>query len=43
MVNDLDTRTTVAYAMNKMDAHFTSSERTDGYVRTAFACLEALR
>jgi len=43
VVNDLDTRTTVAYAMNKMDAHFTSSERTDGYVRTAFACLEALR
>jgi hypothetical protein len=43
VVNDLDTRTTVAYAMNKMvGAHFISSERTDAYVRTAFDCLEAL-
>ena len=39
VVNDLDTRTTVAYAMNRMDAHFTSSARTDAYVRTAFECL----
>ena len=39
VVNDLDTRTTVAYAMNKMAAHFTSSPRTDGYVRTAFDCV----
>ena len=43
VVNDLDTRTTVAYAMNKMaGAHFISSARTDAYVRTAFDCLEAL-
>ncbi len=39
MVNDLDSRTTVAYAMNRMADHVTSSPRTDGYVRTAFACL----
>ncbi len=43
VVNDLDRRITVAYAMNKMVDHFTSSERTDAYVRTAFECLEALR
>lgn len=42
VVNDLDRRTTVAYAMNRMEQHFTSSARTDGYVRTAFTCLEAL-
>lgn len=42
VVNDLDRRTTVAYAMNKMVGHFTSSPRTDGYLRTAFACLEDL-
>ncbi len=43
VVNDLDRRTTVAFAMNRMvGAHFISSERTDAYVRTAFACLEAL-
>ena len=42
VVNDLDSRTTVAYAMNKMvGAHFISSERTDAYVRTAFDCVEA--
>lgn len=40
VVNDLDRRTTVAYAMNRMVTHFTSSPRTDGYLRTAFACLE---
>lgn len=40
VVNDLDRRTTVAYAMNRMVPHFTSSPRTDAYVRTAFACLE---
>jgi CubicO group peptidase (beta-lactamase class C family) len=40
VVNDLDRRTTVAYAMNRMVSHFTSSPRTDGYLRTAFACLE---
>jgi CubicO group peptidase (beta-lactamase class C family) len=40
VVNDLDRRTTVAYAMNRMVGHFTSSPRTDGYLRTAFACLE---
>jgi CubicO group peptidase (beta-lactamase class C family) len=42
VVNDLDRRTTVAYAMNRMVDHFTSSERTDAYVRTAFACVDAL-
>jgi len=40
VVNDLDRRTTVAYTMNRMVPHFTSSARTDGYLRTAFACLE---
>jgi CubicO group peptidase (beta-lactamase class C family) len=40
VVNDLDRRTTVAYAMNRMVPHFTSSPRTDDYLRTAFACLE---
>ena len=43
VVNDLDRRVTVAYAMNRMDQHFTSSARTDAYVRTAFACVEAAR
>jgi CubicO group peptidase (beta-lactamase class C family) len=43
VVNDLDRRTTVAYAMNQMvGSHLISSPRTDGYVRTAFECLEAL-
>jgi CubicO group peptidase (beta-lactamase class C family) len=42
VVNDLDRRTTFAYAMNRMVDHFTSSPRTDGYVRTAFDCLEGL-
>ncbi|WP_028639173.1 EstA family serine hydrolase [Nocardioides sp. URHA0032] len=42
VVNDLDRRTTVAYAMNRMVGHFTSSPRTDGYLRTAFACLEGV-
>lgn len=41
VVNDLDRRVTVAYAMNRMENHFVSSPRTDGYVRTAFACVEA--
>jgi CubicO group peptidase (beta-lactamase class C family) len=41
VVNDLDRRTTFAYAMNRMVDHFTSSPRTDEYVRTAFACLGA--
>jgi CubicO group peptidase (beta-lactamase class C family) len=40
VVNDLDSRTTVAYAMNRMENHFTSSARTDGYVRTAFDCVK---
>ena len=39
VVNDLDRRVTVAYAMNRMVDHFTSSGRTDAYVRTAFGCL----
>ncbi|GAB3865217.1 EstA family serine hydrolase [Nocardioides maradonensis] len=41
VVNDLDRRVTVAYAMNRMVDHFTSSERTDTYLRTAFACLDS--
>jgi CubicO group peptidase (beta-lactamase class C family) len=40
VVNDLDRRVTVAYAMNRMEQHFTSSPRTDDYLRTAFACLD---
>ncbi|MGY2702009.1 hypothetical protein ACVW2K_001593 [Nocardioides sp. HB32] len=28
--------------MNRMVGHFTSSPRTDGYLRTAFACLEGV-
>jgi CubicO group peptidase (beta-lactamase class C family) len=43
VVNDLDRRTTLAYAMNRMENHFTSSPRTDAYVRTAFECVEKLR
>jgi CubicO group peptidase (beta-lactamase class C family) len=39
VVNDLDRRVTIAYAMNRMVDHFTSSARTDGYVRTALECL----
>jgi CubicO group peptidase (beta-lactamase class C family) len=42
VVNDLDTRTTVAYAPNKLADHMIASPRTDAYVRTAFACLENL-
>lgn len=41
VVNDLERRVTVAYAMNRMTQHMTSSERTDAYVRTAFECVEA--
>lgn len=41
VVNDLDRRTTVAYAPNRMEPHYTSSARTDAYLRTAFGCLEA--
>lgn len=40
VVNDLDRRTTVAYAPNKMADHMLASPRTDAFVRTAFACLE---
>jgi CubicO group peptidase (beta-lactamase class C family) len=38
VVNDLDRRITIAYAMNKMVNHYTTSPRTDAYVRTAFEC-----
>lgn len=37
VVNDLDSRTTVAYAENKLADHMVSSPRTDAYVRTALA------
>lgn len=40
VVNDLDTRTTFAYAENKLADHVVASPRTDAYVRTAF---EAVR
>lgn len=39
VVNDLDHRVTVAYAMNRMENHFVSSARTDEYLHTAFGCL----
>lgn len=42
VVNDADRRFTVAYAPNQLAEHLVSSPRTDGYVRTAFDCLEAL-
>jgi CubicO group peptidase (beta-lactamase class C family) len=41
VVNDLDRRTTFAYTMNKMVNHYTASARTDAYLRTAFACVDA--
>ncbi|MFL6172711.1 MAG: serine hydrolase domain-containing protein [Marmoricola sp.] len=37
VVNDLDTRTTIAYAPNRLADHMISSPRTDGYVRAALA------
>jgi CubicO group peptidase (beta-lactamase class C family) len=40
VLNDLDHRLTVAYAPNRLASHMVSSPRTDGYVRTAYACLE---
>lgn len=39
VVNDAETRTTFAYAPNRLVEHLVSSPRTDGYVRTAFACV----
>ena len=42
VVNDLDRRTTFAYAPNQLADHMVASPRTDAYVRTAFACLEDL-
>ncbi|TYL55986.1 beta-lactamase family protein [Nocardioides sp. BGMRC 2183] len=42
VVNDLDRRATIAYAPNQLAEHMLSSPRTDGYVRTALACLEDL-
>lgn len=42
VVNDLDRRTTFAYAPNQLADHMVASPRTDRYVRTAFACLEDL-
>jgi CubicO group peptidase (beta-lactamase class C family) len=35
VVNDLDSRTTIAYAENKLADHMVSSPRTDAYVTTA--------
>ncbi len=42
VVNDLDRRTTVAYAMNRMEPGYGHTPRTDGYVRTAFDCVDAV-
>ena len=42
VVNDLDRRTTIAYTPNQLVEHMVSSPRTDAYVSTALACLEAL-
>ncbi|MBW8750387.1 MAG: beta-lactamase family protein [Propionibacteriales bacterium] len=42
VVNDLDTRTTLAYTPNKLAIHTVASPRTDAYVRTAFDCVAAL-
>ncbi len=41
IVNDLDRRTTVAYAPNRLADHLVSSPRTDAFVRTAFDCVES--
>jgi CubicO group peptidase (beta-lactamase class C family) len=40
VVNDLDTRTTIAYTPNKLAVHTVASPRSDSYVRTALACVE---
>lgn len=40
VVNDLDTRTTFAYAENKLADHMVSSPRTDAYLSTAFGCVQ---
>jgi CubicO group peptidase (beta-lactamase class C family) len=42
VVNDLDRRTTIAYTPNQLVEHMVSSSRTDAYVTTALACLDAL-
>jgi CubicO group peptidase (beta-lactamase class C family) len=43
VVNDVDRRTTIAYAMNRMvGSHLIRSDRTEAYVRTAYECLAAL-
>lgn len=42
VVDDLDRRTTVVYAPNRLVDHLVSSPRTDAYLTTAFACLEDL-
>jgi CubicO group peptidase (beta-lactamase class C family) len=41
VVNDLDTRTTIAYTPNKLAVHTVASPRSDSYVRTALECVEA--
>jgi CubicO group peptidase (beta-lactamase class C family) len=41
VVNDLDTRTTIAYTPNKLAVHTVASPRSDSYVRTALGCVEA--
>ena len=41
VVNDLDTRTTIAYTPNKLVVHTVASPRTDAYVRTALDCVES--
>ncbi|WP_406689862.1 serine hydrolase domain-containing protein [Saccharopolyspora sp. ID03-671] len=41
VVNDLDRRTTLAYAMNKMAAELVGAAKTRDYVRTTYECLES--
>ncbi|CAB4694026.1 MAG: serine hydrolase [Actinobacteria bacterium] len=42
VVNDLDREVTVAYTPNRLVDHMVASPRTDAYLATAFACVEAL-
>ncbi|WP_346056808.1 serine hydrolase domain-containing protein [Amycolatopsis dongchuanensis] len=39
VIADLDTRTTISYAMNKMAAGVIGSDRSEAYVRAALECL----
>ncbi len=41
VINDLDRRMTMAYAMNKMSAELVGATKTRDYVRTTYECLSA--